>query len=310
MSIVIVTRPIPESAVAILRDHGCALALNEEDRPLTRDELREQLGTAEGLLCTLQDPIDAALLNQIGASPLRVIANFAVGIDNIDLDAARERGIVVTNTPDVLTDATAEVAVGLILACARRFLEGDRITREGRFEGWAPLFHLGQSVYGRTVGIIGAGRIGRRVGETMKLGFGCRVLYHSLSAPTDLDQLLAESDFVSLHCPLTEKTHHLLDPRRIALMKPTAMLINTARGPVVDEAALVEALRDGTIAGAGLDVYENEPVLAPGLENLPNVVLLPHIGSATYATREAMGRIAAQSIVDVLAGKEPAHRVV
>jgi len=310
MSIVTVTRPIPDSAVALLLDHGCTLTLNEEDRPLTRGELLEKLETADGLLCTLQDPIDAALLQATHSSPLRVIANFAVGIDNIDLDAARERGIVVTNTPDVLTDATAEVAVGLILACARRFLEGDRITREGRFEGWAPLFHRGQSVYGRTVGIIGAGRIGRRVGETMKHGFGCRVLYHSRSAPTDLDQLLAESDFVSLHCPLTEETHHLLDERRIALMKPTAVLVNTARGPVVDEAALVAALRDGAIAGAGLDVYENEPTLAPGLEDLPNVILLPHIGSATYATREVMGRIAAQSIVDVLAGKEPAHRVV
>jgi glyoxylate reductase len=281
-----ITRPVPEVAKEILLVGIPGVVL----------EGPEIVPGIDALLCTLQDPVDRALMASL-APTLKVVANFAVGLDNIDLEAAQDLGIRVTNTPGVLTDATAEVAIGLMLACARRFREGDRIMRSGTFEGWEPLFHLGRSIYGSTVGIVGAGRIGRRVGETMEQGFGCRVLYHR---PTDLDELLAQSDFVSLHCPLTDQTRHLIDARRLRLMKRTAVLINTARGPVVDEAALVDALRGGMIAGAGLDVYEAEPSMAHGLADLDNVLLLPHIGSATVATRDAMARMAASSIVAVL----------
>jgi len=283
---VAITRPVPVLAHEILR-------ASIPNVVLEGPEIRPGI---DALLCTLQDPVDRALLESLSPT-LQIVANFAVGLDNIDLDAARELGVRVTNTPGVLTEATAETAIGLILCCARRFHEGDQIMRSGAFSGWEPLFHLGQSVYGSTLGIIGAGRIGRCVGETMERGFGCRVLYHR---PMDLDELLAESDFVSLHCPLTEQTHHMIDERRLALMKPTAILINTARGPIVDETALVRALKNGGIAGAGLDVYEAEPAMAPGLAELDNVHLLPHIGSATVATRNAMARMAADSIVETL----------
>jgi glyoxylate reductase len=308
---VLVTRSVPDVTLeTLLRGLPAVdLDIHEGDAPLPPGELRDRLTESDGLLCTLHDRIDAALLRSGRDGGLRVVANFAVGVDNIDLAAAREFGIVVTNTPDVLTDATAEVAVGLLLSCARRFVEGDAMVRSGEFHGWAPLLHLGHAVYGKTVAIIGAGRIGRRVGETMRLGFGCRVVYHSRSEPADLDALLAEADFVSLHCPLTPGTHHLLDRRRLSLLKPTAVLVNTARGPVVDEEALVDLLCERRIAAAGLDVFEREPALAEGLSRLPNAILLPHIGSATFEARDAMGRIAAQSIVDVLSGKEPAHRV-
>ena len=310
MARILVTRPVPSATLEVLRQGiaGLDLDLNEAERPLGYDELRDRLRRCEALLCTLQDRVDAAILDS-AANSLRVVANFAVGVDNIDCDAAKRIGIAVTNTPDVLTDATAEIAVGLLLACARRFLEGDRLVREGEFTGWAPLLLRGHAVYGKTVLIVGAGRIGRRVGETMLRGFGCRVVYHSRSEPVDLDAALANADFVSLHCPLTRDTRHLLDRRRLSLLKPTAVLVNTARGPVVDEHSLVDLLRERRIAGAGLDVFEREPRLASGLANLSNVILLPHIGSATYQTRDTMGRIAAQSIVDVLSGKEPAHRV-
>jgi glyoxylate reductase len=283
---VAITRPVPALAPEILRASIPGVVL----------EGPEITPGIDALLCTLQDPVDRALLESLSPT-LKVVANFAVGLDNIDLDAARDLGIRVTNTPGVLTEATAETAIGLMISCARRFYEGDRIMRSDQFSGWEPLFHLGRSIYGSTVGIVGAGRIGRCVGETMERGFNCRVLYHR---PTDLDELLAESDFVSLHCPLTEQTHHMIDARHLALMKPTAILVNTARGPVVDEAALVHALQNGVIAGAGLDVYEAEPAMTPGLAELANVLLLPHIGSATVATRDAMARMAANSIVETL----------
>ncbi len=293
---------------------------NDEQRQLGPAELLDRLRGCDGVLCTLGDRLDAATL-EAAAPTLRVIANYAVGVDNIDLEAAKRLGITVTNTPDVLTDATAEIAVGLMLATARRFASGDRMVREGRFDGWAPLLHRGQDVYGKCVGIIGAGRIGHRVAATMHHGFGCSILYHSRTARHDwestldarrapLDDLLQRSDIVSIHCPLTPETHHLIDARRLALMAPHAILVNTARGAVIDEAALVDALREQRIAGAGLDVFENEPALAPGLATLDNVVLLPHIGSATHATRATMAELAAQSIVDLLSGKEPKHRVV
>ncbi len=318
---ILITRSIPAAALELLRRElpGTLLVLHEAERAMTRGELLERGRNIDALICTLADNIDASALSAL--LRLRVIANYAVGTNNIDLDAARQRGITVTNTPIVLTDATAETAVGLMLACARRFIEGDVLTRQGRFTGWAPLFHLGHGVYGKTVGIVGAGRIGARVARTMARGFDCRILYHNRNANPEferetgarlcpLDELLRQSDFVSLHCPLTPRTKHLIGSRALSLMKPTAYLINTARGPVVDEQALIAALKAGTIAGAGLDVYEHEPALAPGLAELKNVVLLPHIGSATVETRETMGLMCSQAVIDVLHGREPKNRVV
>ncbi|MBZ0137977.1 MAG: D-glycerate dehydrogenase [Planctomycetes bacterium] len=298
---------------------GVRIELNPLDRNLNRGELVESAAGCDALICTLADDISATLIEDLGPS-LKVIATYAVGYNNIDLTAAKNRNIAVCNTPGVLTEATAEVAVGLMLACARRFGEGDRLTRQGLFTGWAPLLHRGHGVYGKTVGIIGAGRIGKRVALTMKHGFDCEILYHSRVDHVDwendlgakyveLGELLERSDFVSLHCPLTETTRHLLDAPMLARMKPTAILVNTARGPVVDETALVAALRERRIAGAGFDVYEHEPALAPGLAELDNVVLLPHIGSATVETRDKMGRMCAEAVIAVLTGKEPLHRV-
>ena len=293
------------------------IEVNPEDRTLRPEELRVGASGADALVCTLADRIDRALLEAL-VPRLRVVATFAVGYENIDLDAARSLGVRVTHTPGVLTDATAEVAVALLLACARRIVEGDRRTRAGEFRGWKPLGALGHGVYGATVGVVGAGRIGRRVAETLRRGFGCEILVHSRSRRpdweaelgarfVDLDALLEASDFVTLHCPLVEGTRHLIDAGALARMKRSASLINTARGAVVDEAALVRALREGEIAAAGLDVYEREPELAEGLAALPNAVLLPHIGSATHAARDAMGRLCAEAVIAVLGGAEPAH---
>jgi glyoxylate reductase len=318
---VYITREVPEITRLLLRQGlpGARIETNPHNRNLSPGEITHAARGAGALICTLADAINAPLLAAL-APPLRVVATFAVGTNNIDLAAARKLGVIVANTPGVLTNATAEVAVGLILACARRFGEGERMTRGGGFEGWAPTLMRGHGVYGKTVGIIGAGRIGLRVARTMRAGFDCPVLYASRSARPQwdaelgarhagVDQLLAESDIVSLHCPLTPETRHLLDARRLALMKPTAVLVNTARGPVIDEAALVAALRERRIAAAGLDVYEDEPALAPGLSRLENVVLLPHVGSATMETRDEMGRMCAQAVIDVLQGRVPANIV-
>ena len=322
MSRVFVSREIPEASLARLAE-GCPGAEVEVHRgaePLSADALREAARGAEALVCTLSDRIDAALLEAL-APPLCVVSTFAVGFENIDLDAARRLGVQVAHTPGVLTEATAEVAVALLLACARRVAEGDRFTRAGRFEGWSPLAHRGRDVYGRRVGIVGAGRIGARVARTLRRGFDCEILVHSRSRRPDwerdlgarftsLETLLEQSDFVSLHCPLTPDTHHLIDAAALARMPRHACLVNTARGPVVDEAALVRALREGEIAAAGLDVYEREPTLAPGLAELENAVLLPHVGSATFAAREAMGRLCVDAVIAALAGRKFPNRLV
>jgi glyoxylate reductase len=286
----------------------------QEDPPLDRLSLLRRVADKEGLLCTLTDRIDAELLD--GAPSLKVIANYGVGFEHIDLAGATRRGIPVTNTPGVLTDATADLAFALILATARRIAAGDRRVREGKFTYWAPLLFLGQEVSKKTLGLIGLGRIGQAVAQRAR-GFGMRVLYHSRTrlapaAEQELqvayalrETLLQEADFVSLHVPLTPETRHLIGRRELELMKPTAFLINTARGPVVDEAALVEALRRGQLGGAGLDVYEREPELSPGLTDLDNVVLLPHLGSATIETRTRMGFMAAENLLAGLRGERP-----
>ncbi len=304
-----VTRVLPDPIMAAIR-RQYQLISEPKDRAPTPDEYRQGFAQADAVISTLTDRIDAALLSV--ASRLKIIANYAVGYNNIDLAAARARGIVVTNTPDVLTDATADLTWALLLSVARRVLEGDRWMRAGTWPGWAPTQMLGHDVSGKTLGIIGMGRIGQAVAQRAQ-GFRMNVLYTSRrpcpSLPgtsswthRPLTDVLRHSDFVSMHVPLTETTHHLIGPRELAMMKATSFLINTSRGPVVDEAALVSALQVGKIAGAGLDVYEQEPIVHAGLTALPNVVLLPHLGSATLDTRVRMGRICLENIAAVLEG--------
>jgi len=266
-----------------------------------------ELDGCDALLCLLTDRIDDALL--AAAPRLRIVANMAVGTDNVDLAAARARNVAVSNTPDVLTDATADLTWALLLATARRLAWGDRYVRGGGFTGWHPELGIGADVTGRTLGIVGPGRIGRAVAERAR-GFRMEVLLHGRSSTgLPLDELLERSDFVSLHLPLSPETRHLIGERELRRMRPHAILVNTARGPIVDEAALVRALREGWIAGAGLDVFEREPALAPGLAELPQVVLAPHVGSATTATRDRLAELAAESIVAALAGKPIPRRV-
>jgi lactate dehydrogenase-like 2-hydroxyacid dehydrogenase len=301
----------------MLRERCQVVEVNPHDRVLARKELLPAVVGRDGVLCLLTDRIDAEVLD--AAKGCKVFANCAVGYDNVDVPAATARGIAITNTPGVLTDATADLTWALIFAVARRIVEGDRYVRGGEFKGWAPMLLLGGDITGQTLGIVGAGRIGQAVARR-SVGFQMKVLYTDPSARqelerevgarrVELDELLRESDFVSLHTPLVTETRHLIGRRELSLMKPTAYLINAARGPIVDEEALVEALRDKRIAGAGLDVYENEPALAPGLADLPNVVLLPHLGSASTQTRTRMATMAAENLLAVLEGRIPPNLV-
>jgi glyoxylate reductase len=284
----------------------------------SKAELMARLGDAEALICQLTQQVDAEVL---AAGPkLRVVANVAVGYDNIDVAAATERGIAVTNTPGVLDDSTADFTWALLLAVARRVVEGDRLVRSGEWKGWDLMLMLGADVHGKTLGVFGMGRIGRKVAERAR-GFGLRVLYNCrkrLAAAegrelgvewVEKDRLLRESDFVTLHIPLTAETRHLIGERELALMKPTAYLINAARGPVVDEAALTAALERKQIAGAALDVFEREPEVHPKLLSMPNVVLAPHIASASVETRTRMAVMAVENVVAVLENREPPNLV-
>jgi glyoxylate reductase len=310
---VFVTARLPEEALALIKQEH-QVESYAVDPPLDRQKLLASVADKAGLLCTITDRIDAELLNC--APALKVIANFGVGFEHIDVAAATQRGIPVTNTPGVLTETTADVAFALILATARRIVEGDRRVREGKFRYWAPLLFLGQEVSGKTLGIIGMGRIGQAVARRAR-GFGMKIIYQSRTrlapaeeqelqaSPVPLSTLLREADFVTLHVPLTPQTRHLIGAPELALMKSSAHLINTARGLVVDEAALVAALRQGQIRGAGLDVYENEPDLSPGLADHDNVVLLPHVGSATIETRTRMAMMAAENLLTALRGDPP-----
>ncbi len=311
---VLVTRRIPEPGLLRLRAAGLAVDYVDRDDPPPRAELLARAAGAAGVLAMMSERIDAEFLDAAGPS-LRVVANFAVGYDNIDVPACTARGVRATNTPGVLTDATADIAWTLILAAARHAIVGDRMVRSGQWQGWAPTQLLGLQLAGATLGIVGAGRIGTAVARR-GVGFGMRVLYYARrdvpeieqaagARRADLDTLLSESDVISLHLPLTPQTRHLIDAPQLARMKPTAILINTARGPVVNEAAVVAALRARQIAAAGFDVYENEPKLTPGLAELDNAVLLPHLGSGTVATREKMSLMTAENIIAVLAGREP-----
>jgi len=314
---VYVTRRVPEAGLDLLREHCDRLDVSPHDRPATRDELLEGVAGRDGVMCHLTDAIDAGILAAAGPA-CRVFANYAVGYNNIDLAAAGRLGIVVTNTPGVLTETTADLAWALLMSSARRIVESDRFFRTGRWDGWGPMQFLGHDICGATLGIVGAGRIGQAVVRRAG-GFGMRVLYAGRSDQpamnamgarrVDLDALLRESDFVSLHVPLTPETQHLIGRRELQLMKPGAHLINTARGPVVNEAALVEALREKRIAGAGLDVYEHEPQPAPGLVELDNVVCICHLGSATEAARSRMSLMAAQNLLAAMRGERPPNAV-
>ena len=290
-----VSAGVPEAALRVLRSAGLEVRVGGLE-----------VGEADALLCLLSDRVDAALLER--GPGLRIVANMAVGVDNVDLDAARERDVAVSNTPEVLTDATADLAWSLLLAAARRLAWGDRLVRAGGFTGWKPDLGIGQDVTGRTLGIVGAGRIGRAVAERAA-GFKMEVLLRSRSAGPTLDELLERSDFVSLHVPLSPETRHLIGEPELRRMRPHAVLVNTARGPIVDERALVRALRQGWIAGAGLDVFEHEPSLVPGLRDLPQVVLAPHVGSATVATRNRMADIDAENVVAALSDRPIPNRV-
>jgi len=314
---VLITRPIPGPGPALIARVADEVVAMEADVPLAADDLRARVGQGfDAVLCMLHDPVDAAILE--AARGCRVFANMAVGYNNIDVAAATRLGILVTNTPGVLTEATADLAWALILAVTRRVAEGDRTMRAEAFPGWGPNYMLGGDVTGRALGLVGPGRIAVAVAERAA-GFRMSLLYHGRSASpaldalggrrVGLDDLLRESDFVSLHVPLTAETTHMVDARALALMKPSAYLINTSRGPVVDEAALVDVLRSGRIAGAGLDVYEREPAMADGLAKCDNAVLLPHLGSATRETRDRMSRIAGENVVAVLEGRRPPNPI-
>lgn len=318
--VVVVTRRLPGAVEEAVKQEFDA-RLNRDDRPLSPAELQEALRSADAILPTVTDKLTADVLS---AEPLRtrIIANFGVGFNNIDVDAAKARGIAVSNTPEILTDATADLAMTLLLMIARRTGEGERHVRSNHWTGWRPTHMLGRMVSGKTLGLIGMGRIARAVAKRAHHGFGMRVLYTDPYPPPPqvaaelgaeqrgtAEEVLSQSDFVSLHCPATPETRHLMNRVRLAKMKPSAYLINTARGDVVDEAALIEALQKGWIAGAGLDVFEREPQVSPALLAMENVVLLPHLGSATEETRIAMGLRALENLKLFFTGSPLRDRV-
>jgi len=312
MGRVLVTRCLPEGGLDPLADHDL-VGPKPDDAPYAPAELCALAGEVDAIVSLLTDRIDDTVL-AAGAGRLRVVANVAVGYDNVDVEAAAKHDIVVCNTPGVLDDTTADLAFTLILAASRLASEAESDLRTGVWKGWGITQYLGRDVHGATLGLVGYGRIGRAVARRAA-GFDMQVLHHTRT-PTgepgwvaDLDELLAASDIVSLHCPGGDETRHLIDVRRLALMKPTAVLVNTARGPVVDEAALADALHAGRLFAAGLDVFEREPEIHERLRNAPRTVLLPHIGSASNATRTAMAQMAATAAATVLAGGTPPNVV-
>lgn len=315
--VVIVTRKIPAPVEREIAEEFDA-RLNPTDQPMSADALKEAMRTADAVLCCVADRMTQEIITTPGRRA-RLLANFGVGFNNIDIVAAKTAGVAVSNTPEVLTEATADLAMTLILMSARRAGEGERHLRSGQWGGWRPTHMMGTMVTGKTLGLVGFGRIARAVTKRAGDGFRMRVIFHDpLVATGDLgaepratlDDLLTEADFVSLHCPASPETRHLINAHRLGQMKKSAILINTARGDVVDEAALVAALERGQIAGAGLDVYEREPAVTPGLLAMENVVLLPHLGSAAVETREAMGRRALENIRLFFAGAALRDRVV
>ncbi len=310
---VFISRMIPDAGIEHLKNAGLKVDIYEKDHVIPRKELLHRIPEYDALLAVLTEQVDTELLDH--TDKLKIVANYAVGYNNIDVQSCTNRKIAVTNTPGVLTETTADLTFTLMLTVAKRVVEGDTMIRSGKFDGWSPLMLLGADVFGKTLGIVGAGRIGSAMAARAS-GFNMNILYTDTKRNDDLelkygaqfvslDDLLSKSDFVTIHVPLNDKTHHLINSKRLKQMKSDAYFINTSRGPVVDENALVSALKENIIAGAGLDVFENEPRLAIGLAELPNTVLLPHIGSATVETRNKMAIIAAENIIKMSQGKIP-----
>ena len=315
---VFITRRIPEDGIALLRKENIEIEIFPYERPPTKEEIIQGIRDADALISLLTDKIDREVIDS--ASNLKVIGNYAVGYNNIDVKYAKKKGIMVVNTPGVLTDATADLTLALLLSAARRVVEGGNFMRHGKFNGWAPMLLLGKDVWGATIGIIGAGRIGQAVARRAR-GFNMKILYYSRRKKINfeeetgaefvpLETLLRAADFVTIHTPLTKETYHLLGEREFKMMKDGAILINTSRGEVIDESALLNALKSGKLFAAGLDVFHNEPDVNPELFKLPNVVLTPHIGSATERTRRKMAIMVCSDVLRVLHGEEPENRVV
>ncbi|ADD07864.1 D-glycerate dehydrogenase [Candidatus Aciduliprofundum boonei] len=314
---IFLTRKIPDDGIKILKNAGLDIEIFPYDRIPKKEEIIAGIKDADALISLLADRIDKEIIDS--APKLKVIGNYAVGYNNIDVEYAKKKGIIVTNTPGVLTDATADLTFALILAAARRVVEGDKFMRQRKFKGWAPTLMLGKDVWGATIGIIGAGRIGQAVAKRAK-GFNMRILYYSRKRKEEMDglgakfvsleELLRESDIITLHVPFTPDTRHLIDYEEFEIMKDGAILINTARGEVVNEEVMLKALKSGKLFAAGLDVFYNEPKVNPELFKLDNVVLTPHIGSATERTRRKMAEMVCSDVVRVLRGEEPMNRVV
>ena len=321
MSKIYVTRQIPESGPAALRAAGHEVVVSEKDGVLTREELLSVLKeqNPDAVLCLLTDKIDGEIYD--AAPNAKIFANYAVGYGNLNLEDAQERGVTVTNTPGVLTDTVAEHAVAMMLAITSRIAEGDRFTRAGKYEGWGPMMLMGTDLKGKTLGVLGAGRIGSRMAEIAHKGLGMNIIYYDIKEndflnnelkatfKSEVDDVLKEADVVTVHVPLLDSTRGLLNAEKLSLMKPSAYLVNSSRGPVIDESAIVEALQNNVIKGAALDVYEEEPKLADGLVELDNVVITPHIASATIETRGKMATMAAENIIAFLAGDTPPNKV-
>ncbi len=320
MAEILITRKVFGEAVGLLEKERHTIDINDSDRILPTPELIKRADGKAGIICLLNDKIDASVMDELPS--IKVISNIAVGYDNIDIAGATERRIMVTNTPGVLTETTADLAFALLVSAARKIPEADQYTRAGKFKNWQLMqVHMGVDIYGKTLGIVGMGAIGQAVARRAKKGFDMRIVYHSSSRNESaenefeakflaFDELLALSDFISIHVPLTKKTKHMFSTREFEKMKNTAILINTARGPVVEEAALVEALEDGRISGAALDVFEEEPTVHPGLIKLKeSVILTPHIGSASIETRLRMANMAALNMVEALKGNRPPNLV-
>ncbi len=316
---VFVTRQIPEVGIKMLQDKNYEVVISSKDGVLSREELLAGVKGADAILSLLTDNINEEVLTAAGPQ-LKVVANYAVGFNNLEAEAGKRHNVIMTNTPGVLTETVAEFTLAMIMAVTKRIVEGDKFTRAGKYQGWSPLLLLGSDLAGKTLGVVGLGQIGSLVAKKAKLGLGMKIVYHDIQPNQqfeqetgagflELDELLKVADVVSIHVPLLETTKHLINAEKLALMKESAYLVNTSRGPVIDEAALVEALRNKKIKGAALDVFEDEPTLKPGLIELENAILTPHIASATEETRAKMSEIAAQNIVAVLEGQEAPNRI-
>jgi len=315
---VFVTRQIPEKGIKLLKDKGHQVEIGPEGK-IEKEELLEKVKGVDAILSVLTEKIDGEVMDAAGKQ-LKIVANYAVGYNNIEVEEAKKRNVLVTNTPGVLTDAVSDHAVGLLFAIAQKIVQADKYTKAGKYKAWGPELFLGGDISGKTLGIVGFGRIGFAVAERMSKGFNMKIVYHDIKRNEELEQkigaeyrelddLLKEADFVSLHTALTKETTHLINKEKLEMMKPSAYLINTSRGPVVDEKALIEVLKEKKIAGAALDVFEKEPELMPGLVELDNIVLTPHIASATKETRDKMSEMAANNIIAALGGQTPPNLV-